>query len=587
MAQTYVGKYKVSKKTIEKHKVLKRLQKNKDIVITRPDKGNGVVILNKSDYLKMMYSIVNDTTKFQKLSSDMTLLREGQLQRFLLTLKKKGFFSDTDYVKVYPVGSSVARIYGLPKTHKLKSNADTLKLRPIVSCIKSYNYDLSRFLATLLSPHIPKDYCAEDTFTFVKDIKKVSSANKFMVSYDVMSLFTNIPLDETVNIAVDILLKSNPQIKITKEDLKKLFQFATSKSHFLFDGNYYDQVDGVAMGSPLGPVLANLFMAYHEKDWIEEYPSSSISFYKRYVDDIFCLVESETEAKKFLDYLNNKHPSIKFTMETEVNMSIPFLDVLITASSDGIFKTSVFRKTTFMGLFMNFTSFNPSCYKLGLIKTLIDRVYKICYDRMTFNTEVKKVKEYLCKNLYPPQLVDKQIKNYLDKIEQQQETDKNENSDNISYQKLPFIGTYSKFVQNRIKLLCNQFCKNTNIKLVFTSQKISSFFSTKDKMPSDLRSNVVYKFTCACCNARYVGQTTRYFNVRVQEHLHKRSNPSSVFKHLDEDQKCRDACDSSCFEVLDSDNSAFRLKVKEAIHNEWIKPTINRQHNLLKMGILV
>ena len=106
-------------------------------------------------------------------------------------------------------------------------------------------------------------------------------------------------------------------------------------------------------------------------------------------------------------------------------------------------------------------------------------------------------------------------------------------------------------------------------------------------MPSDLRSNVVYKFTCACCNARYVGQTTRYFNVRVHAHLHKRSNPSSVFKHLDEDKKCRDACDFSCFEVLDSDNSTFRLKVKEAIYNEWIKPTINRQRYLLKMGILV
>ena len=86
-----------------------------------------------------------------------------------------------------------------------------------------------------------------------------------------------------------------------------------------------------------------------------------------------------------------------------------------------------------MGLFMNFTSFNPNCYKLGLIKTLIDRVYKICYDRLTFNKEVYKVKEYLCKNAYPPQLIDKQIKNYRDKIGQEKVL--YENSDNISYLK--------------------------------------------------------------------------------------------------------------------------------------------------------
>jgi len=249
-------------------------------------------------------------------------------------------------------------------------------------------------------------------------------------------------------------------------------------------------------------------------------------------------------------------------METEVNKSIPFLDVLISTSGDGTFKTSVFRKNTFIGLFLNFTSFTPNSYKLGLVKTLIDRVYKICYDRLTFNVEVHKVKEYLCKNLYPPQLIEKQIRNYLNKVDQEH---KNDNADNISYLKLPFIGTHSKFVQNKIKFLCKQFCKkSTNIKLVFTSKKISSYFSTKDKMPSDLNSNVVYKFICACCKQSYVGETTRHYKVRVHEHLHKKSNPSSIFKHLEDNKKCRNACDASCFEVIDRDNtSEFRLKVKE------------------------
>ena len=179
------------------------------------------------------------------------------------------------------------------------------------------------------------------------------------------------------------------------------------------------------MGSPLGSILANLFMSFHEKNWIKDYKLSPITFYKRYVDDIFCLMENEIEAKQFLDYLNTKHPSIKFTMELEVNKTVPFLDILIS-SQDGSFRTSVYRKSTFMGLFMNFMSFTPMYYKLGLIKTLIDRVYKICCDRKTFDLEIKKVREYLCKNSYPPHLIDKQLNKYIDKKDKEniQEDDK-------------------------------------------------------------------------------------------------------------------------------------------------------------------
>ena len=106
-------------------------------------------------------------------------------------------------------------------------------------------------------------------------------------------------------------------------------------------------------------------------------------------------------------------------------------------------------------------------------------------------------------------------------------------------------------------------------------------------MPRALRSGVVYKFICAGCNACYVGQTTRHFDTRVHEHLHKKSQPSSVFKHLDKNPRCRQACDVTCFSILDRDVSSYRLQVKETIHNEWIQPTINRQRKLLKLSILI
>ena len=116
----------------------------------------------------------------------------------------------------------------------------------------------------MLDPIIPTSYCTRVLFTFCEEIKKVSATNGFLISYDVSSLFTSIPLKETIDIAVNLLFEHNPGLNITKAELKKLFEFATSSTCFLFQGTFYNQIDGVPMGSPLGPGLANLFMGYYE-----------------------------------------------------------------------------------------------------------------------------------------------------------------------------------------------------------------------------------------------------------------------------------------------------------------------------------
>ena len=129
-------------------------------MITRPGKGNGVVILDRRFYMSKIYDIVNGESKFLKLSSDPTLRREGKLQRFLCILKSKDFFTKEQYDNIYPSGSQPARIYGTPKTHKLKSSTDILTFRPIVSSIGTYNYNLAKFLTDMLDPVIPTEYCA-------------------------------------------------------------------------------------------------------------------------------------------------------------------------------------------------------------------------------------------------------------------------------------------------------------------------------------------------------------------------------------------------------------------------------------------
>ena len=254
-----------------------------NIVILKPDKGNGVVVLDRSDYDQGILKIINDVSKFRPIKEDPTLLREGRLQRLLRKLKKDGHLDSDVYENIYPKGSQPARIYGLPKMHKDRGPNSAPPFRPIVSSIGTYNYNLAKYLCNLLSPHIPTEHCATDTFTFVQDIQSLSMFGKFMVSFDVESLFTNIPLEECIDLAVNYISEGNPDLKLSKSELRSLFTVATAQTHFLFNGSFYDQIDGVAMGSPFAPVLANLFMGHHEKLWLENFQGSVILFYRRYV----------------------------------------------------------------------------------------------------------------------------------------------------------------------------------------------------------------------------------------------------------------------------------------------------------------
>ena len=118
LANSYFYNYKTSPHILRQHRVLRNLRKNKDTVITKPDKGNGVVILDRKFYYSATEEIITDTSKFEKLSEDPTLKCEASLQRFLRKLKQKNFFNEIEYDKLYPSGSAPARIYGTPKIQK-------------------------------------------------------------------------------------------------------------------------------------------------------------------------------------------------------------------------------------------------------------------------------------------------------------------------------------------------------------------------------------------------------------------------------------------------------------------------------------
>ena len=157
---------------------------------------------------------------------------------------------------------------------------------------------------------------------------------------------------------------------------------------------------------------------------------------------------------------------------------------------------------------------------------------------------------------------------------------------NINYYKLPYIGKFSKECQHSISEICNKYCKNLKIRLSFSLLKTGSFFTAKDRIPVDQRSFVVYLYSCTSCNARYVGETTRKLMVRVNEHLNV-GKGSVIFDHLKSNQQCKEACDKTSFKILDQARTHFVLKLKESMHIELEKPTLNKQLYHINLSLTI
>ena len=153
----------------------------------KPDKGKGDAILDRKLYDSPIQEIISDTPNFKKLNEGPTLKRESSLQCFLCKLKQKNCSNENEYEKLYPSGSAPARIYGTPKMRKFSSSDSFPKLRPIVSPIGTFNYNLAHVLCDLLSPLVPNDCSCKDTFSFVSQIKNAKLSKKFLVPYHVAS----------------------------------------------------------------------------------------------------------------------------------------------------------------------------------------------------------------------------------------------------------------------------------------------------------------------------------------------------------------------------------------------------------------
>ena len=215
-----------------------------------------------------MSLILNDDTKFKKLgpveTCDHTTSIEAKFQKQLNKRVKSGLLSPEISDSIRPFGSICPCLYGLPKIHK-----DGVPLRPILSMVGLAQQKVASWLSSVFQPVLEHFSCfrIKDSFSFSKIIRNFSPTDMFMCSFDVCSLYTNVPLEETIEICCDVLFRSSLSKPTFPESVfKHLINFATSSVEFSFNNIMYRQIDGVAMGSSLGPMLANIFVGFCESN---------------------------------------------------------------------------------------------------------------------------------------------------------------------------------------------------------------------------------------------------------------------------------------------------------------------------------
>ena len=298
---------------------------------------------------------------------------EKAFRKLVNNLHDNTKISKDEVLKISPGGSKPGILYGNPKVHK--PVVDNMpEFRPFFSAINTPGYNLAKFLIPILEPLTHSEFTVKDSFSSAKEITNYHSS-LFMATLYVEWLFTNISLKETLNKCVsDLHNKNLYNSKLNKCDLFKLLETATSESSFIFDFLLYKKIDRVAMGSPLGPTLANSFLCHCKKEWLDNCLSHFRSIaYRRYVDDFFVLFSSKEHLQPFADYMNKQHRCIKLTSKTEQNNTFSFLNINITPQNNQL-KTSLYRKPTSSGVFTHYESCIGQSCKKPLFFTLLSRL---------------------------------------------------------------------------------------------------------------------------------------------------------------------------------------------------------------------
>jgi predicted GIY-YIG superfamily endonuclease len=526
--------------------------------------------MNKTDYKHKMENLLNDPKTYKKLKSDPTNIFEKKNNAFIKKLLNNKEINTVDAKQLTIHNSTPPKIYGLPKIHKIN-----VPLRPIVSCIQSPFYKLSKYLSNCLSNITGKnEYYIKDSFSFKHFVDTlVIPPNYKLLSLDVVSLYTNIPNALVQNILTKKWDLIKEHTTMSKTNFIEAVSLTLSNNYFQYETSFYQQIDGCAMGSPISSTIAQLVMEHLEESVIEGL-NFDILFFKRYVDDCLMAVP-ENETNNILDKFNSFHRKLQFTIEIENNNTINFLDMTLTRNhKTNRIITQWYTKPTWSGRYLNYMSCHPKKQKLSVIVGLVDRAISLTSPELRPQS-LDKVKDTLIKNNFKSKDINRIIKQRTFKLyNSSQIKQKNQTQNENRYVALPYTSGLSEKIAYILRKYGVRTCHRSQ-------NKLNSIFSTlKSKTPTLKQSNVVYSIPCTCSKT-YIGMTSQLLKNRLNGHKYQSGASTALQKHE------RETSHTFCYDntkILNKDKNLQKLAIKEMIEVKRDKNSINDRSDVGKLG---
>ena len=410
-------RHKSNMSQLERAKLVS-LKERKDIIIQRADKGGKIVLMNPETYERSCIAQLEDESFYMKLDSDPTDTIKKEILSELSNMHNRELIDNKErkLLEEHLIKPRTPFFYGLPKIHKMFSSFPPL--RPIISGYNSCTARLSEYLDTFLK------YQAKRRKSFLRDTKdflvKLQSLKgkipnrSILVTMDVSSLYTNIDHEEGAE-ACYRALQSRSNKKISSRILKKLILLVLNSNVFRFGNQLYKQVKGTAMGTPMAPNYANLFMADFEELLLKEYRKKTglaPLVWFRFIDDIFFVWHHEEAAlDDFLLFCNDfsKNKSMKSNIQFQTHKSaesVNFLDVTVFLK-DGEITTSLYSKPTDAHLYLNAKSCHPPHVIRNIPKGQFIRVRRICSQLEDFVKNGKRLCKHFVDRGYNENFIEK------------------------------------------------------------------------------------------------------------------------------------------------------------------------------------
>ena len=353
------------------------------------------------------------------------------------------------------------------------------------------------------------------------------------------------------------------------DHITSLLEYCLNSTYFVFQGQHYEQQEGAAMGSPLSPIIANLYMENFETKALNT-AANSPSLWKRYVDDTFVVIK-KCHQEEFFHHINSIEDSIQFTAEdTHADGTLPFLDVLVIPQPDGSLATTVYRKPTYTGQYLQWDSHHAISAKYSVISTLFHRANEVCSSNPHLVKEQDHIKQALTTCKYPRWALNMTQKKTMSHKQSRNKNKglmgNNNHPKRRTYITVPYIKGLGESVKNT--------CKKYGIQVFFKGGKTIKdlLMAPKDRDLITQKSGIIYRYKCdrVECDDEYIGESARTFGERFKEHL---KHPSPIFDH--NNITGHDTTINNFSVVGREDNNLMRL-IKEAIYIRVNNPSLNK-----------